>query len=162
LLALLTRNDRALLGALYASARARGADLGAVDDVARALIGLRESERTEAEQPVGKASALSTILPEPAVRPEVLARASSPSGAPAGLEQAALEPVEQAVPAEHTGDPFALAIPRSFGSATQMAAKLAGSYASLVPPGDRYRAAPSSRAPAAPSFSGLAHLAWVV
>jgi hypothetical protein len=47
----LTRDDRTLLSVLYAAAFTRGQDLSAVDDVARALVGLRRLERAASAQP---------------------------------------------------------------------------------------------------------------
>ena len=159
LLVLLTRNDRALLGTLYASASARGGDLRAIDDVARALIVLRESERAEAEQPLGRPEPVGVTVPEQNRRLDVPPRALLRSVAPMSFEQAVEELAEQTIPPEPGPDPFASWMPRSFGSATQIAAKLVGSYGSLVPQSERYRSGPSSRAPAASSVAGLAQLA---
>lgn len=156
---LLTRNDRTLLSTLYASARVRGGDLRAVDDVARALIGLRESERAEAQQPLDSPEPVGVIMPELSRQLDVAPRSLLRSIAPASFEQAMDELAEQSVRPEPAADPFASWMPRSFGSATQIAAKLVGSYGSLVPQSERYRAAPSSRAPAASSLAGLAQLA---
>jgi hypothetical protein len=55
-LATLTRNDRALLGLLYVAARARGVPVGLVDEVARALVVLREATRAPAARAPSVAS----------------------------------------------------------------------------------------------------------
>lgn len=111
----LTRNDRALLGLLYVAYRARRADLVVVDDFARALLAFREVERA----PIEGARPRNSMRPEapgaqrPSLAPPASTSSSRQDGSEEGLSLA----------------PFA----RRFGSMSQLAARMAGSYGSLAP-----------------------------
>jgi hypothetical protein len=123
----LGRDDRALLGVLYAAAHARGQDLAAVDEVARALIALRVLERADAH-----ARAESVAQARPTSAAHDLRTAAG--GAAADHPQAEPRPAT-AHPAPHGPEQeLAAARAHSFGSATQRAARASGTYRSLTPP----------------------------
>jgi hypothetical protein len=201
--ALLTRNDRALLGLLYATTQKRGVEPAAVDQVARALIELRRAERAEARPaavagadvrrvaaeiaqsaaalPRGAAAAharsagtragasethVHRAEPHEAQRQQPAmasaeqhlparpltaefapgwARAAFEPPLPVSASQASATPEAQPAAREKSGvEPFVMAnahadassasAARSFGSSTQLAARVAGTYGSFAPP----------------------------
>jgi len=156
-LATLTRNDRALLGLLYVAARARGVSVGLVDDVARALVALRDAARPPAARAASVASearartllpplATDSMFPASSAPGASLApRASGVPGSQAGprvSEPTSASTAHELSRNERAGDvpPYddalAQAAPaRRFGSAAQIAARLVGSYRSLAPVG---------------------------
>jgi hypothetical protein len=114
----LTRNDRAVLGLLYASQVARGGDLRVVDDVTRSLVALRNPAALTPER-VGLASGVLRALgTERTALPSVLPPRASVVPAPQSFVEATEEPVLQ----------------RGYGSALQLAAKAAVAYRSVAPP----------------------------
>jgi hypothetical protein len=123
----LGREDRGLLGMLYAAAYARGRDLTAVDEVARALVRLRALERADSQ---ARAEAVAQAEPTNAARDP----GTATGGVAAGDPQAEPQP-RAAHPTPHALDeelPAPLA--HGFGSATQRAARASGTYRSLTPP----------------------------
>jgi hypothetical protein len=123
---LLTRSDRTLLSLLYVSAQTQGGDLSVVDDVARALLVLRQREQA-GSGPGAQRAASSPMLAAPrvpAVSEPPAGRASEP---PASAEHDG-ERTSQA-PWRSSSDSF---MSRSFGAG--LAARAVSSYRSLLPP----------------------------
>ncbi|MDB4973488.1 MAG: hypothetical protein JWN48_1829 [Myxococcaceae bacterium] len=126
---LLSRTDRTLLSVLYASARSEGHDLHAVDDVARALLVLRQREQaTRAPEAEAQSSAATRLaLPAPIVPRELTSHSSlAPSADSSSEIDASSESSDLA-----RSESYA---PRSYGSVTQLAARASSSYRSLLPP----------------------------
>lgn len=119
-----SEDERILLGALYVAAARQELDPRLVDRVARSLLALRAAEH--AEQPETLAVQLSSMPPR---RPS-----EQTSGATSSLSRPpSLAP---STGLELSDEPHASA--RGFGSASQIAARISGSYGSLAPPAPSY------------------------
>jgi hypothetical protein len=117
----LTRNDRSLLGLLYVASRARRVDLALVDDVARALLSFREVERA----PVERGNAARNSL-----RPDAAHAAARAGLLPAATSSSSESWQDSVPPGERLSQAPAA---RRFGSVSQLAARMVGSYRSLAP-----------------------------
>ncbi|MET0283080.1 MAG: hypothetical protein ABW352_01365 [Polyangiales bacterium] len=116
LLTTLTRNDRALVGLLYASQAERGGNLRVVDDVTRSLVAFRNPAVATPERAGLTSGVMRSLVPSRG--DSMLPARASVVPAPQSFVEATEEPVLQ----------------RGYGSAMQLAAKAAVAYRSVAPP----------------------------
>lgn len=158
----LTRDDRAVLGMLYAATQARGGDLRAVDDVLTALVALRTEEQAERAATATPARLQTpTVMSADAADGEWATRANAgtPTSEPLRTHLAARADDASVLPAERAQSLVQGSVPeesfvRSFGSATQIAARLHASYrrpASWAPLGGGAPSAPPGAHAGAPA-----------
>jgi hypothetical protein len=125
---LLTHADRTLLSLLYVSAQADGRDMRAVDEVARALVVLRQREQlASTPSRAGQASGLSPPAPVHPDEQELPAYRSLLPGPVA--EHDSSHAVQSPWLTQLESQP-----PRSMSNVPGLAARAADSYRSLMPP----------------------------